>query len=80
MKTLLFLSASLLLADDAKAPEISMAQQLDYRRAQVNLLTAQAELQATISAMEKICAPRQLVTNAKGDPMCAQIAATESSK
>ncbi len=74
MKTLLFLSASLLLADDAKAPEISMAQQLDYRRAQVNLLTAQAELQATI------CAPRQLVTNAKGDPMCAQIAATESSK
>ncbi len=70
MKTILFLSASLLLADDAKAPEISTAQQLDYRRAQVEQLQAQAHMTAAVESMQRTCGERPVITDAKGDPIC----------
>lgn len=72
MRILLLLSASLLLADDAKAPEISTQQQLDYRRAQVNLLNAQAEYRDVVASMEKTCGSRPVITDAKGDPVCSK--------
>ena len=72
MRILLFLSASLLLADDAKAPEITTAQQLDYRRAQVEQLQAQAHMTAVVESMQKTCGERPVITDAKGDPICGE--------
>ena len=74
MKILLALSivAMAVLAEEAKAPEISMQQQLDYRRAQVKLLEAQSEYQAVVTGMQKTCGELQVITDAKGDPVCGK--------
>jgi len=74
MKILLALSivAMAVLAEEAKAPEISMQQQLDYRRAQVKLLEAQSEYQAVVTGMQQTCGELQVITDAKGDPVCGK--------
>jgi hypothetical protein len=72
MRLAIILLALPLLAEDAKAPEISTQQQLDYRRAQVNLLNAQAEYRDVVTSMEKTCVPRPVITDAKGDPVCSK--------
>jgi hypothetical protein len=72
MKTLLFLSASLLLADDAKAPEITIQEQLVYQRLRANLSDAQRAFDNQIFKMQRICGERQLIMGANGDPICGQ--------
>ncbi len=70
MKALLFLSASLLLADDAKAPEISKDQQLDYVSAQVEQMQANAHMEAAIQSMKQTCGERPIILNEKKLPVC----------
>ncbi len=73
MKTLaLMILGCALYAEEAAAPEISTAQQLDYRRAQVEQLQAEAHLKAAIEAMIQTCGDRKVITDAKGDPVCGK--------
>ncbi len=61
-----------LFAEEAQAPEISKDQQLAYRRAQIKLLEAQGEMQAAVADMQKTCGALQVITDAKGDPICGK--------
>ncbi len=68
----LMILGCVLYAEEAAAPEISTAQQLDYRRAQVEQLMAETHLKAAIESMQKTCGERQVITDAKGDPICGK--------
>jgi len=72
MRLILFLSASLLLADDAKAPEISAEQQLDYLSAQVEQMQANAHMEAAVTSMQKTCGERPVILNEKKRPVCGE--------
>ena len=63
--------------ESAPLPQITVEQKLDYQRARANLANTQAQLdaaqkalQASIDTMQKVCADRPLIADAKGDPTC----------
>lgn len=81
MKTIIFLLAVTLYAEDAKVPEpqITTQQKLDYQRARANLVAAQQ--QATnaqrvfddkIAELQKSCGAQPLIADAQGDPACSK--------
>lgn len=81
MKLAILLLALPLFAEDAKVPQITAEEKLEYRRLQVNLFTvkeqnaqreaaAQKLVQDKIDALTRKCGDLPLIGDEKGDPIC----------
>jgi hypothetical protein len=70
VKLLLLCCGAIALAEDVSAPRLTTEQKLDYRRAQVNLLTAQRAFDDVVQGLRKDCGAGGLVLDQVGDPAC----------